>query len=120
MSQVQELAPSSQLPVFERLLTRCAALPWAERRLMRRHAHDIVRADGRLSLVELWRFLLLDHVLDLDHESVLRETHVLSLPACAGRLARSPMYWPGNMVKGVLVRLHGRATGAKRSSWHSN
>ena len=104
MSQVQELAPSSQLPVFERLLTRCAALPWAERRLMRRHAHDIVRADGRLSLVELWRFLLLDHVLDLDHESVLRETHVLSLRECAGAIGT---------VTGVLAWQHGEAgTGA--------
>ncbi len=84
--QVQALAPSSHLPAFERLLTRCAALPLAERRLLRRQAHDIVRADGRLSLRELWRCLLLDHVLELARESVLRETHVLSLGACAAAI----------------------------------
>ncbi len=84
--QVQSLGPSSQLPAFERLLTRCAALPLGERRQLRQQAHDIVRANGRLSLVELWRCLLLDHVLALAHASVLRETHSLSLSACAGAI----------------------------------
>lgn len=84
--QVQALEPSSHLPAFERLLTRCAAMPLAERHSLRRQAHQIVRADGRLSLVELWRCLLLDHVLGLAHESVLRETHALSLQACAGAI----------------------------------
>jgi len=98
--QVQALGPSSHLPAFERLLTRCAALPLADRRRMRQQAHQIVRADGRLSLVELWRCLLLDHVLDLAHESVLRETHALSLSACAAAIGS---------VTGVLAWQHGDA-----------
>ncbi len=86
LRQRQALEPSSRLPAFERLLTRCAALALAQRRQLRRQAHHIVRADGRLSLIELWSCLLLDHVLELARESVLRETHALSLSACAGAI----------------------------------
>lgn len=83
LAQAHAMPPSARQSGLERLLTRCAALPLAERSGLRRMAHRIVLADGQLSLAELWRCLLLDHVLDLAHESVLRETHALSLEQCA-------------------------------------
>lgn len=83
---LQAVPASQQLPGFERLLTRCAALPLAEREALRRQAHRVVLADGQLSLVEIWRCLLLDHVLGLARESVLRETHALSPAQCAGAI----------------------------------
>ena len=64
----------------------CRACRWPSARALRHQAHRIVLADGHLSLLELWRCLLLDHVLDLAHESVLRETHVLSLEPCAAAI----------------------------------
>lgn len=72
---------------FERLLTRCASLPRGQRQQLRTQAHRIVRADGQLGLAEMWHCFLLDHVLELRHESVLRETHDLSLQACASAVA---------------------------------
>lgn len=83
IAQVQALAPAAHQLGLERLLTRCSALPLAERTALRQQAHRIVLADGHLSLLELWRCLLLDHVLALARESTLRETHVLTLQACA-------------------------------------
>ncbi len=83
---LQAVPATQQLPGFERLLTRCAALPLAERESLRRQAHRIVLADGQLSLVEIWRCLLLDHVLGLARESVLRETHARSLAQCASAI----------------------------------
>ena len=83
LQQVWSQPTSLHQGAFERLLTRCAALSLDTRRAMRRQARQIVRADGRLSLSELWRCLLLDHVLDLHHESVLRETNHLTLAQCA-------------------------------------
>jgi len=83
LAQAHTMPPSAHQIGLERLLTRCAALPLAERSSLRRMAHRIVLADGQLSLAELWRCLLLDHVLDLAHESVLRETHGQSLEQCA-------------------------------------
>ena len=83
LQQVWSQPLAAHQGAFERVLTRCAALPLDKRRSMRRQAQQIVRADGRLSLSELWRCLLLDHVLDLHHESVLRETHHLTLEQCA-------------------------------------
>jgi hypothetical protein len=83
MAQVQALAPAAHQLGLERMLTRCAALPMAERTTLRQQAHRIVMADGHLSLLELWRCLLLDHMLALSRESTLRETHVLTLQTCA-------------------------------------
>ncbi|MEP6971095.1 MAG: M48 family metalloprotease, partial [Betaproteobacteria bacterium] len=83
MAQAQALTPAAHQLGLERLLTRCLALPLAERKELRFNAHRIVMADGRLSLLELWRCLLLDHVLDLAHESMLRETDVRTLQSCA-------------------------------------
>jgi Zn-dependent protease with chaperone function len=83
LAQAHAMPPSVHQVGLERLLTRCAALPLAERRSLRKMAHRIVLADGQLSLAELWRCLFLDHVLDLAHESVLRETHAQSLAQCA-------------------------------------
>jgi hypothetical protein len=62
-------------------------LPLAQRAQLRRHAHWIVRSDGQLAFAEIWHCLLLDHVLELRHESVLREAHALSLPECAPAIA---------------------------------
>ncbi len=86
MAQVQALAPAAHQLGLERLLTRCSALPMAERTTLRHQAHRIVLADGHLSLLELWRCLLLDHVLALARESMLRETHVLTLESCAAAI----------------------------------
>ena len=81
--QAHATPPPAHQVGLERLLARCAALPLTERSSLRRMAHRIVLADGHLSLVESWRCLLLDHLLGLAHESVLRETHGHSLEQCA-------------------------------------
>jgi hypothetical protein len=86
MAQVQALAPAAHQLGLERLLTRCSALPMAERTTLRQQAHRIVLADGHLSLLELWRCLLIDHVLALARESTLRETHVRTLQSCAAAI----------------------------------
>jgi Zn-dependent protease with chaperone function len=72
---------------FERLLTRCASLPLADRAQLRVQAHQIVRADGRFAFAEIWHCLLLDHVLQLRHDSVLRETHCRALQDSALAIA---------------------------------
>jgi Zn-dependent protease with chaperone function len=87
LHQAWSLPPVARQHAFERLLTRCASLPLDERAQLRRQAHRIVRADARLGFAEVWHCLLLDHVLELRHESVLRETHCLSLPQCAAAIA---------------------------------
>jgi hypothetical protein len=87
LRQTWSLPAPTRQAAFERLLTRCASLPPPERATLRRQAHRIVRADGRLALVEIWHCLLLDHVLESRHESVLRETHCLSLQQCAPAIA---------------------------------
>lgn len=87
LRQTWSLPPAARQPAFERLLTRCASLPPDERAQLRRQAHRIVRADARLGFAEIWHCLLLDHVLELRHESVLREPHCLSLPQCAAAIA---------------------------------
>jgi len=87
LGQVWRLPMSDQQVGFERLLTRCASLPRTQRQQLRAQAHRIVRADGKLGLPEMWHCFLLDHVLELRHESVLRETHCLSLQDCASAVA---------------------------------
>lgn len=57
------LHPALRQPAFERLLNRCEALPEAQRQALRRLALDIARADGRLTLPEVWRCLVLDALL---------------------------------------------------------
>ncbi len=87
LGQVWRLPMCEHQVGFERLLTRCASLPRAQRQQLRAHAHRIVRADGKLGLSEMWHCFLLDHVLAFRHESVLRETHCLSLQDCASDVA---------------------------------
>ncbi len=87
LRQAWALPASARQGAFERLLTRCASLPLPERAELRRQAHRILRADGRLVFTEIWHALLLEHVLELRHESVLRETHCLSLQDCVGSIA---------------------------------
>jgi Zn-dependent protease with chaperone function len=114
LDQVLAVPPSGHLPAFERLLTRCAALPAAERQALRQQAGRIVRADGRLSPLELWRCLLLDHlldhVLDLAHDSVLRETHVLSLADCAKAIATVTdlLAWQAGAADAATRTMHWR------------
>lgn len=86
LRQAWALPVSERQAAFERLLTRCASLPLPERAQLRRQAHRIVRADGRLVFAEIWHWLLLEHVLELRHESVLRETHYLSLQDCVASI----------------------------------
>jgi Zn-dependent protease with chaperone function len=87
LRQAWALPPPARQGAFERLLTRCSSLPMSERAALRRQAHRIVRADGRLVFTEIWHGLLLEHVLELRHESVLRETHSLSLQDCMPSIA---------------------------------
>lgn len=86
LAQAWSLPASRHQAAFERLLTRCVSLPPSERAQLRRHAHQIVRADGRLGFAEIWHCLLLDHMLEQRHESVLRETHYLTLQDCASAI----------------------------------
>ncbi len=101
LRQAWALPANARQAGFERLLTRCASLPLPERTQLRRHAHRIVGSDGRLVFSEIWHCLLLDHVLALHHESVLRETHALSLAACAPAIA---------VLTGVLATQAGAGT----------
>jgi hypothetical protein len=87
LRQAWQLPAAARQGAFERLLTRCASLPPAERAQLRQQAHQIVRADARLDFAEIFHCLLLDHVLELRHESVLRERHCLSLVQCAPAIA---------------------------------
>jgi Zn-dependent protease with chaperone function len=87
LGQVWSLPMGGHQVGFERLLTRCASLPRAQRQQLRAQAHRIVRADGKLGLSEMWHCLLLDHVLEPRRINLLRETHCLSLQACASAVA---------------------------------
>ena len=113
LQQAWALPANMRQAGFERLLTRCASLPLAERAQLRRHAHRIMGSDGRLVFAEIWHRLLLDHVLALHHESVMRETHALSLAACAPAIA---------VVTEVLATQCGAgadARGGKPAPWHA-
>ncbi len=67
-------------PAFERLLNRCEALPEEERARLRRKALDIARADGRLTLPEVWRCLVLDALLRQHATPLAHEPEHRSLP----------------------------------------
>ncbi len=100
LQQVRTQPPAAHQGAFERLLTRCAALTLAQRRALRQQAQHIVQADGHVSLSERLRCLLLDHVLDLQHESVLRETHCLSLAQCGDSIDSVGLALAGQLLQG--------------------
>ncbi len=87
LRQAWSLPANMRQDGFERLLTRCASLPPADRSKLRHQAHQIVRADGRLDAAELWHCLLLDHVLAPRRISIVREADYLSLETCAAAIA---------------------------------
>ncbi len=88
LAQAWQLPAALRQGAFEQRLTRCAALPMAQRLTLRRQARQIVRADGRLEASEIWHCLLLDHVLELRPQSIVQEPHCLALASCAAAIVR--------------------------------
>lgn len=87
LRQAWSLPAQQRQDGFERLLTRCASLPSAERSQLRQQAQQIVRADGRLHPAELWHCLMLDHLLAPRRIGIVRESDCLGLDACTDAVA---------------------------------
>jgi hypothetical protein len=98
-------------PAFERLLNRCEALPEGQRQQLRRQALAIARADGRLTLPEVWRCLVLDALLRQHATPLAHEPEHRGLPE------RLPQVLT---ITRVLARMRwgtGDDTQAQRQAW---
>jgi hypothetical protein len=81
------LPPALRQPAFEQLINRCQALPAPQRARLRQDALAIARADGRLTLPELWRCLVLDAMLAQRPAPLMREPARQSLAEGAESIA---------------------------------
>lgn len=120
------LHPALRQPAFERLLNRCEALPEDQRAGLRRQALDIARADGRLTLPEVWRCLVLDALLGQRATPMLSEPQHWPLSArlpqvlTVTRVLARVLYGSGDGRSNNAAATAGDEAQARRHIWRQN